>query len=163
MRERIELFKMITTRNELCRVNWNTLQKYNYWANWTKRSNDRQLKELNYSRSCAINDESIKSIDEAIAKRKENIGFIDRSPNFMKELLLEYTNANDAVYKFTKETRKRRMELQRLFQTKQKKNCINMIEYIRIDGEFYTADQMKAEIVNHDIEQILLGNENPEA
>ena len=131
---KIELFKMILKRNELCRLANNARMKYDYWVDWAKRSKDSQLKELCYLRNSTVCLESLKLIDDAIVLRKKNINFMDRSPEFIKNKLLKYAAANAKVYAFTKRTHKRRMELQKIFNTLQNKDCGNIIRYIRVNS-----------------------------
>lgn len=122
MNERIELFKMILERNELCRNKWNAYQRYAYTF---KR----------YYKGKHENLELVK--DRAITARAT------------KEL----------VQAFTKKTRKRRIQLAISLKTKQYKSTTNVIQSVMASGKRYDIAEMKQEVKEYKIEQILLGRD----
>ena len=122
MTEKIELFKMILERNELCRVSWNTYQRFKY-------SSKRFLKGH-------LTDEEL-----------------------VKTRAIESRDATKAVYDFTDKTLKRRRQLAKSLKTKQRKNAVNVIEWVEIDRVRYTPSAMKRDVEEYTCEQILLGRE----
>lgn len=156
---KIELFKMILERNELCRLRFNALHRYLRIFKIKKKCHDRMLTDLYALRNTIKIGEirSFRLIDEAINKRKANIRAEEYASEKSKERLLDYSIASNNVYEFTKATRRKRMQLQKLFNTLQHKDCNNVIKHIRVDYKHYNIEDMRNIIADYEVERILLG------
>lgn len=156
---KIELFKMILERNELCRLRTNALMRCNYTFKIEKRSHDRMLKHLYALRNTIKIGEtqSFNAVDEAINKRRADIRAEEYASEESKLRLLELSKATNDVYNFTRTTGKRRKQLQKLLQTKQHKNCNNKIESIAVLGKRYSINDMKKIVNDYEAERIILG------